>query len=71
MHINAEGDVEPCPFSPYSDASLKDMPLIEALKSPLLRAIRENGMRLDETNGLCAFGRTVIGLLARRKHDKQ
>jgi MoaA/NifB/PqqE/SkfB family radical SAM enzyme len=55
VHINAEGDVEPCPFSPYSDVSLKNMPLIEALKSPLLRAIRENGTRLDETNGLCAL----------------
>ncbi len=55
VHINAEGDVEPCPFSPYSDASLKEMPLIEALKSPLLRTIRENDVRLDETSGLCAL----------------
>jgi len=55
VHINAEGDVEPCPFSPYSDASLKDMPLIEALRSPLLRAIRENDVRLDESNGICAL----------------
>lgn len=55
VHINAEGDVEPCPFSPYSDASLKNMPLVEALKSPLLRTIRENNLRLDETNGICAL----------------
>lgn len=55
VHINAEGDVEPCPFSPYSDASLKDMPLIEALKSPLLKAVRENGAKLDETDGMCAL----------------
>jgi MoaA/NifB/PqqE/SkfB family radical SAM enzyme len=55
VHINAEGDVEPCPFSPYSDASLKDIPLIEALRSPLLRAIRENDVRLDESNGICAL----------------
>ena len=55
VHINAEGDVEPCPFSPYSDASLKNMPLIEALKSPLLQTIRENDMRLDESNGICAL----------------
>jgi hypothetical protein len=47
--------VEPCPFSPYSDASLKDIPLIEALRSPLLRAIRENDVRLDESNGICAL----------------
>ena len=55
VHINAEGDVEPCPFSPYSDASLRNIPLIEALKSPLLQIIRNNDMRLDETNGLCAL----------------
>jgi MoaA/NifB/PqqE/SkfB family radical SAM enzyme len=55
VHINAEGDVEPCPFSPYTDASLRDMPLIEALKSPLLNTIRENDFRLDESNGICAL----------------
>ncbi|MDK2981437.1 MAG: hypothetical protein PWQ55_1784 [Chloroflexota bacterium] len=55
VHINAEGDVEPCPFSPYTDASLRDMPLIEALQSPLLRTIRENDFRLDESNGICAL----------------
>ena len=55
VHINAEGDVEPCPFSPYSDASLRDMPLIEALRSRLLRTIRENDLRLDESNGICAL----------------
>ncbi len=55
VHINAEGDVEPCPFSPYSDASLRDKTLIEALQSPLLRTIRENDLRLDESNGVCAL----------------
>ena len=55
-HINAEGDVEPCPFSPYSDVNLRDMPLIQALKkSPLLKAVRENDAKLDESNGLCAL----------------
>jgi MoaA/NifB/PqqE/SkfB family radical SAM enzyme len=55
VHINAEGDVEPCPFSPYSDASLRDKSLIEALQSPLLSAIRKNDFRLDESNGICAL----------------
>ena len=55
VHINAEGDVEPCPFSPYTDASLRDMPLVEALQSPLLRTIRDNDFRLDESNGICAL----------------
>lgn len=55
VHINAEGDVEPCPFSPYSDASLKGMSLIDALKSPLLKTIRDAELRLDESNGVCAL----------------
>lgn len=55
VHINAEGDVEPCPFSPYSDASLKEMTLIEALRSPLLKTVRENSYQLDESNGICAL----------------
>lgn len=55
IHINAEGDVEPCPFSPYSDSSLKNMSLIEAFKSPLLKKIRDAQLRLDESNGVCAL----------------
>lgn len=55
VHINSEGDVQPCPFSPYSDDNLKEMPLIEALKSPLLKKIRSNSDRLDESNGICAL----------------
>lgn len=55
VHINSEGDVQPRPFFPYSDSSLKEMPLIEALKSPLLQEIRANSDRLDKTNGICAL----------------
>jgi MoaA/NifB/PqqE/SkfB family radical SAM enzyme len=55
VHINAEGDLEPCPFSPYSDASLKEITLIEALQSPLLKMIRENSIKLDENDGICAL----------------
>lgn len=35
LHINSNGDVEPCVFIHYSDANIKDMPLLDALKSPL------------------------------------
>jgi MoaA/NifB/PqqE/SkfB family radical SAM enzyme len=70
VHINPAGDVQPCPFSPYSDANLKEMPLIEALKSPLLATIRENSARLDESNGICALWNTrewVAGLVERKQ----
>jgi MoaA/NifB/PqqE/SkfB family radical SAM enzyme len=40
LHINARGDVEPCAFCHYSDANLYDMSLVEALRSPFLKAYR-------------------------------
>ncbi|HMK45428.1 MAG TPA: radical SAM protein [Methanocella sp.] len=67
IHVSASGDVEPCPFAPYSDSSLLDMPLREALDSRLFRALRENRGRLMESNGGCALWRNpewVKSLLA-------
>ena len=55
VHINAEGDVEPCPFAPYSDASLMNMSLKDALQSEFLKAIRQNHEHLSETEGGCAL----------------
>jgi MoaA/NifB/PqqE/SkfB family radical SAM enzyme len=55
LHINAYGDVEPCPFSPYSDTNLVDVSFKEALASPLLQSILTSGVVLDETDGQCAL----------------
>ena len=55
IHISAEGNLEPCPFAPYSDISLKNTPLKEALQSKFLKAIRQNKKELDETEGGCAL----------------
>ena len=55
LHINAWGDVEPCPFSPYSDTNLNETPFAEALASPLLESILKRGVVLDETDGRCAL----------------
>ncbi len=55
VHLNAEGRLEPCPFAPYSDVSLEDMSLREALRSEFLSAIRRNHDRLTETRGGCAL----------------
>jgi hypothetical protein len=40
MHINANGDVEPCAFIHYSDANIKDQSLLDALRSPLFKQYR-------------------------------
>lgn len=54
-HINPEGGLEPCPFAPYSDTSLKNLSLKEALQSKFLQTIRENHGELQETKGGCAL----------------
>jgi MoaA/NifB/PqqE/SkfB family radical SAM enzyme len=54
IHISAEGNVEPCPFIPYSDTNIKNVSLKEALQSRMLRTIRENHAQLEETHG-CAL----------------
>lgn len=35
LHINANGDVEPCAFVHYSNVNIKEVSLLDALKSPL------------------------------------
>ena len=56
VHISASGDVEPCPFAGHSDSNITTVPLIEALKSPLLSSIREKHHLLQEgAVGGCAL----------------
>ena len=55
IHINAEGDVEPCPFAPYSDINLNKSTLKEALQSDFFKKIRQNHEHLSETEGGCAL----------------
>lgn len=55
IHVNPQGRLEPCPFAPFSDASVRETPLAEALRSPFLAAIRRHHGRLTETRGGCAL----------------
>ena len=55
VHISSEGNLEPCPFAPYSDTNLKDLTLKDALGSEFLRKIRENHEGLKATKGGCAL----------------
>ena len=41
LHINANGDIEPCAFVHYSDSSIYEKSILEALKSPLFMKYRE------------------------------
>ncbi len=42
LHINAAGDIEPCAFVHYSDSSIYNKSLLEALRSPLLQQYYKN-----------------------------
>ncbi|MCK5670798.1 radical SAM protein, partial [Candidatus Bathyarchaeota archaeon] len=55
IHISQSGAVEPCPASPFSDVSLNDVSLKEALKSRLLKRIRETPHSLVESSSGCAL----------------
>ena len=53
FHINASGGAEPCPFSPYSDTSIRDHSLLEALDSKLFTRLAQSGILLSEHSGGC------------------
>ncbi|NLL71361.1 MAG: radical SAM protein [Epulopiscium sp.] len=42
LHINANGDIEPCAFIHYSDSNIKEKTLLEAFQSPLFMAYHNN-----------------------------
>ena len=41
LHINANGDIEPCAFIHYSDSNIREKTLLEAYQSPLFMQYRE------------------------------
>ncbi|ASA26440.1 radical SAM protein [Paenibacillus donghaensis] len=41
LHINANGDMEPCAFIHYSDSNIHTKTLLEALQAPLFMAYKE------------------------------
>ncbi len=53
VHINPRGDVEPCPFAPFSDVSLRQVPLKTALQSRFLEEIRRRPQLSRETGEGC------------------
>lgn len=55
FHINPRGDAEPCPFSPYADTNLTQVPLRQALRSPLFRRLQEQGYLTQAHTGGCVL----------------
>lgn len=42
LHINANGDIEPCAFIHYSDSNIHEKTLLEAYRSPLFMAYHDS-----------------------------
>ena len=42
LHINANGDIEPCAFIHYSDSNIREKSLLEALQAPLFMQYHKN-----------------------------
>lgn len=65
LHINANGDIEPCVFIHYSDSNIRETTLLDALRSPMMMAyhrgqpFHENMLRpcpmLENPEKLCAM----------------
>ena len=55
VHISASGDLEPCPFAPFSDTNLRDSSLKEALQSDFMKRIRQIPELAVENGGGCVL----------------
>jgi len=67
FHINPYGDAEACPFSPFSDRSLVDYSLIDAIRSPFFKKLAEKKLVGGEHTGGCTlFSKkdSVAGILS-------
>ncbi|MBQ9154813.1 MAG: radical SAM protein [Solobacterium sp.] len=42
LHINANGDVDPCVFIHYSDSNIREMSLLDALRRPMMMQYHDN-----------------------------
>jgi MoaA/NifB/PqqE/SkfB family radical SAM enzyme len=55
VHISANGDLEPCPYAPFSDVNLKTASLKDALQSRLLKELRKHPGELRVDQGGCVL----------------
>jgi len=55
LHINSQGDVEPCPFVSIARENIRHGGLVAACESPFLRAIREQPVLLQRHRFPCSL----------------
>jgi MoaA/NifB/PqqE/SkfB family radical SAM enzyme len=68
LHINSQGDVEPCPFVSLSRDNVRGSGLLAACQSPFLRAIRQQPKLLQRHHYGCSLfeHRTELDKLAQQ-----
>lgn len=74
VHINAAGDVEPCPFAPFSDTNVREHSLKDALQSEFFQRIRQRPELSREDGGGCILWKErelVKSLMAEEAHPIQ
>jgi MoaA/NifB/PqqE/SkfB family radical SAM enzyme len=55
VHINPQGEIEPCPFVPIACESIRDGGLRAACESPFLKAIRDDPALLQRHHFACSL----------------
>jgi len=55
LHINSQGDIEPCPFVSIASENIRHGGLIAACRSPFLRAIRGHPKLLQRRHYACSL----------------
>ena len=55
LHINSQGDIEPCPFVSIARENIRHGGLIAACQSPFMRAIREQPKLLQRQHYACSL----------------
>ena len=68
LHINSQGDIEPCPFMSIARENVRCGGLLAACQSPFLRAVREQPGLLQRQRYACALyeHRAELDCLARQ-----
>jgi len=72
LHINSNGDIEPCIFAHFSTHNIKDCHLIDALQSPFFTFIRMNQPHTDNLLRPCMIidNPEILREACRRFHAK-
>jgi MoaA/NifB/PqqE/SkfB family radical SAM enzyme len=68
LHINSQGDIEPCPFVSIARENIRNGGLVAACQSPFLRTIREQPNLLQRQRYACSLfeHRAELDILAQQ-----